>query len=84
MGYSTEPKFIKGTLTVNDPGNAKRNSVAFKNNAPFSNSFLKSMVYNWFGVQIDNAEDLDVVMPIYILVEYSKNYGKTIGSFWKY
>ena len=33
---------------------------------------------------IDNAEDLDVVMPMYNLLEYSKNYSKTTGSFWNY
>ena len=33
---------------------------------------------------IDNAEDFDVVMPMYNLLEYSKNYSKTIGSFWNY
>ena len=36
------------------------------------------------GVQIDNAEDLDVVMPMYNLLEYSKNYRKTTGSLWNY
>ena len=36
------------------------------------------MVYN------DNAEDLDVVMPMYNLLEYSKNYRKTTGSLWNY
>ena len=30
---------------------------------------------------IDNAEDLDVVMPMYNLLEYSKNYSKTTGVF---
>ena len=36
------------------------------------------------NVLIDNAEDLDVVMPMYNLVEYSKNYRKTTGSLWNY
>ena len=36
------------------------------------------------GVQIDNAEDLDVVMPMYNLLEYNKNYRKTTGSLWNY
>ena len=35
-------------------------------------------------VQIDNAEDLDVVMPMYKLLEYSKNYKKTTGKLWSY
>ena len=33
---------------------------------------------------INNAEDLDVVIPMYNLIEYSKNYRKTAGSFWNY
>ena len=61
---------VKGTITVTNPNNAKRNkAVAFKNNAPFINGI--SMIN---AVQIDNAEDLDVVMPMYNLLEYSKNY----------
>ena len=33
---------------------------------------------------MDKAEDLDVVMPLYNLLEYSKNYRKTAGSLWNY
>ena len=67
---------VKGTIPVTDPDNAKENkSVVFKNNAPFINCISKIN-----GVQIDNAEDLDVVMPMYNLLEYSKNYKKTTGS----
>ena len=53
--------------------------MAFKNNAPFINRISKNS-----GVQIDNAEDLDVVMPMYNLLEYSKNYRKTTGSLSNY
>ena len=35
-------------------------------------------------VLIENAEDLDIVMPMYNLIEYSKNYRKTTGSLWNY
>ena len=71
---------VEGTITVTNPDGAKRNkSVAFKNNAPFINCISKIN-----GVQIDNAEDLDVVMPMYNLLEYSKNYRKTTGSLWNY
>ena len=71
---------VKGNIIVTNPDNAKRNkSVAFKNNAPFINCISKIN-----GVQIDNAEDLDVVMPMYNLLEYSKNYKKTTGSLWNY
>ena len=64
---------VKGTIIVIDPDNAKRNKgVVFKNNAPFINCISKMN-----GVKIDNAEDLDVVMSIYNLLEYSKNCRKT-------
>ena len=36
------------------------------------------------GIKIDNAEDLDVVMPMYNLLEYSKNNRKTTGSLLNY
>ena len=36
------------------------------------------------GVKIDNAEDLDIVMPMYNLLEYSKNYTNTTSSLWNY
>ena len=66
----------KGRITVTNPNNAKRNkSVTFKNNVPFINYIRKIN-----GIKIDNAEDLDVVMPMYNLLEYSKNYKKTTGS----
>ena len=71
---------VKGDIIVTNPDNAKRDrSVAFKNNAPFINCISKIN-----GVKIDDAEDLDVVMPIYNLLEYSKNYRKTTSSLWNY
>ena len=71
---------VKGDIIVTSPNNAKRNkSVTFKNNAPFINCITKIN-----GIKIDNAEDLDVVMPMYNLLEYSKNYRKAIGSLWNY
>ena len=78
--YSNAYIIVKGDITVADPNNAKRNkAVAFKNNAPFINCISKIN-----GIKIDNAEDLDVVMPMYNLLEYSKNHKKTTGSLWNY
>ena len=54
-----------------------KKKLVFKNNAPFINCISKIN-----GVQTDNAEDLDVVMSMYNLLEYSKNYKKTTGSLW--
>ena len=53
--------------------------VILKNNAPFISCISKIN-----GVLVENAEDLDTVMPMYILLEYSKNYSKTSTSLWNY
>ena len=53
--------------------------MVVKNNAPFINWSSKTN-----DIKIDNAEDLDVVMPMYNLLEYRKNYRKTIGSLSNY
>ena len=75
--YSDAYIVVKGAITVTNPSNAKRNkAVAFENNAPFINCFSKVN-----GVKIDNAEDLDAVMPMYNLLEYSKNYKKTTWNY---
>ena len=72
---------VEGYITLerdNDANKGNKN-LAFKNNSSFINC-----ISNINGVKIDNAEDLDVVMPIYNLLEYSKNYRKTTGSLWNY
>ena len=53
--------------------------MVFKNNASLINYISKIN-----GVKTDNAEDLDVVMPMYNLIEYSNNYRKTTSSLWNY
>ena len=53
--------------------------IIFKNYAPFTNCI--SEINN---TQIDNAKDIDVIMPLYNLLEYSPAYAKTSGSFWQY
>ena len=71
-------------LNATNTNNANNNAfgekkLVFKNNAPFINCISKIN-----GIKIDNAEDLDVVMPMYNLLEYSKNCGKTTGSLRNY
>ena len=71
---------VKGSITDTDPdNNAYDKKLAFKNNAPFVSCILK--INNTFS---DNAEDLDIVKPMYNLIEYSKNSSKTTGSFWRW
>ena len=66
--YSDAYILVKGTITVTAPG-------AITNNAPFV-----SCITRINGEFIEDADDLDIVMPMYNLLEYSKNYRKTIGS----
>ena len=73
---------VKGTTTINGIGadaaarraDEREKGVAFKNCAPFTNCI--SEINN---TQVDNAKDIDVVMPTYNLIEYSDNYAKTSG-----
>ena len=59
--YSDAYIIVNQTITITNPDNAKRNkAVAFKYYAPFINCISKIN-----GVKIDNAEDLNVVIPMY-------------------
>ena len=79
-GFSDAFIVMKGKISITNPNNnAYDKKLASKNNAPFVSCISK--INNTF---IDNAEDLDVVMPMYNLLECSKNYSKTTGSFWNY
>ena len=80
-GFSDPYIVVKGdiTLEADNDANKRNENLAFKNNAPFINCISKIN-----GVKTDNAEDLDALMPMYNLLQYSKNYRKTTGSLWNY
>ena len=79
--------FAKGRITITGAGDdaparqldEKNKGVTFKNCAPFTKCI--SRINN---TDIDNAQDIDIVMPMYNLTEYSDNYSKTSGSLWQY
>ena len=84
--YSDAYILVKGTITVNGIVNGVENEILrrnrpliLKNNAPFVSCMTK--INNEF---IEDADDLDIVMSMYNLLEYSKNYRKTIGSLYNY
>ena len=83
--YNDAYIFVKGTITVNNTaaeGAAANNTnkkVIFKNCASFTNCI--SAINN---AQVDNPKDIDIVMPMFNLIEYSDNYAKTSGSLWQY
>ena len=78
--YSDAYIILKGKITITNPkDDAYDKKIALKNNVPFTSCILKIN-----GTLVDNAEDLDVVVPLYDVLEHSKNYAKTTGSLWNY
>ena len=85
--YADAYIFFKGRITITGAGddaaarqlNERNKGVTFKNRAPFTKCI--SRINN---TAIDNAQDIDIVMPMYNLIEYSDNYSKTSGSLQQY
>ena len=85
--YADSYILVKGTITITGAGDAaaarqadeRDKGVTFKNCAPFTKCI--SRINN---TDIDNTHDIDIVMPMYNLIEYSDNYSKTSGSLWQY
>ena len=85
--YSDTNILVSGTTTVVGGGkNASARVVdknnkeeIFKNCAPFT-----SCITEINNTKVDNAKDLDVVMPMYDLIEYIDSYSKTSGSLYQF
>ena len=81
--YSDAYILAQGIITVVNTAvqgqlhNAANKKVTFKICAPFTN-WISRMNSN----QVHNAYDVDIVMPMYSLIEYSANYSKTSGILW--
>ena len=86
--YSDAYILVKGTITVTAPGdNNNANNIRDKRNRPLiskTNAPFVSCITRINGELIEDASDLDIVIPMYNLLEYSKNYRKTIGSLYNY
>ena len=73
---------VKGIVTVSADErdrNEMNRQVILKNNTPFISCISKIN-----GVLVENAADLDIVTPMYNLLEYSKSYSNTSASLWNY
>ena len=83
--YADAYILVNGTITVmaaadaNNIRDEKNRKLILKHNAPFA-----SCITRINGELIEDADDLDIVMPMYNLLEYSKNYRKTIGLLYNY
>ena len=85
--YADAYILVKGKVTFTWPGNyatarwadEKNKGVIFKNYEPFIKCISKMN-----DTEIDNAHDIDIVMPMYNFIEYSNNYSKTSASLWEH
>ena len=83
--YSDAYVLLKGSISVNNTaaaGAAANNinkKVIFKNCTPFTDCIIKTN-----NTEVDNVKDIDIVMKMYNLTEYSDIYSKTSGSLWKF
>ena len=76
MHISLLKKLLLNNIAAADAdANNINKKVIFKNCAPFTNCI--SEINN---TQVDNAKDINIVMPMYNLIEYNDNYAKTLGS----
>ena len=67
------------TVERDSADKARNKKLIFKNNTPFRSSISKIN-----NTCIENAQDLDIVMPMYNLIEYSDTYSIASGSLWNY
>ena len=85
--YADAYILAKGTIIITGYGDddaarqldERNEDVIFKNCASFSKCISRIN-----GTDIDNAQDINIVMPMYNLIEYSDNYSKTSRSLWQY
>ena len=84
--YADAYILVKGIITITPMGDdaaamradERNKDEIFKNCAPFTKCISKIN-----DTEIDNAQDIDIVMPMYNLIEYSDNYLKTSGRLWQ-
>ena len=85
--YADSYILVKGTITITGAGDdaaarqadERDKEITFKSCAPFTECINRIN-----KIDIDNAHDIDNVMPMYNLIEYSVDYWKTSGSLWQY
>ena len=70
---------VRNTAAADDDVNNANKKVILKNCAPFINCISKTN-----NAYVDNAKDIDIVMLMWNLIEYSDNFSKTSGSLWQY
>ena len=85
--YADAYILVKGTITITEGGDdpaarqadERDKGVTFKNCAPFTKCI--SRINN---TDIDTAQDFDIVISLYNVIEYKDNYSNIFGSLWQY
>ena len=80
--YNDADIFVKGKITIIETGDdaaatqadERDKGEAFKSCAPFTNCISETN-----NTEVDYTNDIDIIMPMYNLIEYSDNYAKTSG-----
>ena len=80
--YSDAYILVTGDITAT--GGDANTKVVFKNCAPFTKLIYFICITQINDEHVDNADNLDIVMPMYNLIEYSDNYSDTSGSVWHF
>ena len=75
--YSNAYILVTGNITVT--GDNNNTKVAFKNCAPFNK--CRTEINETF---VDDADIINITMPMYNLIEYSDNYSDTSGRLWNF
>ena len=75
-GYSDAYTLVTGDMKVAEV--AANTNVAFKNCAPFTRCVTRIN-----DEHVETAENLDIIMPMYNLIEYSDNYADSSGSLYQ-
>ena len=75
--YSDTYILVTGNITAT--GGDANTGVVFKNCFPFT-----KCITHINNEHVDNADNLDIIMPMYNLIEYNHNYSDTSGSLWQF
>ena len=62
-----------------EAANNSYKKVIFKNYVPFTD-WIREII----KTQVDNNQDTDIIMLMYIVIEYNENYLEASGSLWRY
>ena len=85
--YADAYIIVKGTITITGAGaddaakrlDERNKGIIFKNCVPFTKCISRTN-----NTDINYVQDIDILTPMYNLIEYSDNYSKTSGSLWQY